>query len=441
MTDEQKKFVEQIAALVQEYAPQYGIEVFSPVIGQAILESGWSKSLLAKIYHNYFGLKCGSRWNGKSVNLQTKEEYKAGTKTTIKANFRVYGSMREGVNGYFEFLELPRYSNLKGVTDPETYLKRIKADGYATSSDYVEDVLSVVDRYGLRKYDRQAKKESKVMPVTEKDIVMVGHGSGTPAYHNLYTYTAHRAAKKGANGLPKGVVAVRRLKTLKTADRARFKEIIAETIGRNIYSQDKRGYVYSAYTNGKYYSDCSSIGMATLKKMGYKFGWLYNTAGIYTEDEFETVPVTIKDGHITNPELLKVGDAVLYRGNDPDRPKQIGHVEWVVDTPVDDQPAPKSAKTYTGTWPSLYNGRKDSFGYGYYTKGDGITSLTKYPTQIKRIQMLVNWIDDSTADLSVDGKFGKLTEQKVNVCRRKFGLKANGRFDTLLLQAAKEYRK
>lgn len=442
MTDEQKKFVEQIAALVREYAPQYGIEVFSPVIGQAILESGWSKSLLAKIYHNYFGLKCGSRWTGKSVNLQTKEEYKAGTKTTIKANFRVYGSMREGVKGYFEFLELPRYSNLKGVTDPETYLKRIKADGYATSSDYAEDVLSVVDRYGLRKYDRQAKKESKVMPVTEKDIVMVGHGSGTPAYHNLYTYTAQRSAKKGANGLPKGVVAVRRLKALKSTERARFGEIIAVTIGRNLYSQDKREYVYSTYSNGRYYSDCSAIGMATLEKMGFRFSWLYNTAAIYQGKEFEDVPVKIDSaGHILNPEILRPVDAILYRGNDASRPKGIGHVEWVVDTPAEDTPADKTATKYPGTFPSLWNGRKDNNGTGYYCKGDGITALTKYPTQIRRIQMLVNWIDDSIPDLTVDGKFGKLTEQKVNVCRRKLGLKANGRFDSLLLQAAKECRK
>lgn len=442
MTDEQKKFVEQIAALVIKYAPAYDIRVHSPIIGQAILESGWGKSKLAAKYHNYFGLKCGSKWSGRSVNLKTMEEYKVGTKTAIKANFRVYDSMEEGIKGYFEFIQLPRYSNLKGVTSPETYLKRIKADGYATALDYVEDVLSVVDRYGLRKYDTQTQTAPKTVPITEKDITLVGHGSGNPAYHNLYTYTAQRAAKKAPNGLHKGIVAVRRLKALKTADRTRFKEIIAETIGRNIYSQDKRGYVYSPYTNGKYYSDCSSIGMSTLKKMGHKFGWLYNTAAIYQEDEFEDVPVKIDSaGHITNPEILRPCDAVLYRGNDPKRPKQIGHVEWVVDTPVDDQPTPKTAKTYTGTWPSLYNGRKDSFGYGYYIQGDGITALTKYPTQIKRIQMLVNWLDDSTADLTVDGKFGKLTRKKVDICRRKLGLVANGRFDYAVLQVAKKYTK
>lgn len=44
---------------------------------------------------------------------------------------------------------------------------------------------------------------------------------------------------------------------------------------------------------------------------------------------FETVPVKIKNGHITNPEILKVGDAILFVGTDPSRPKQIGHVEFI----------------------------------------------------------------------------------------------------------------
>lgn len=355
MTDKQKTFIERIAPLVVEYAPQYEIKVCSPIIAQAILESGWGESTLSKKYYNHFGMKCGSSWTGKSVNLQTQEEYTAGTKTTIKANFRVYGSDREGVKGYFEFIQLSRYANLKGVTSPETYLTRIKNDGYATASDYVESVLKVIDTYGLRKYDTQTAPAAITTPITERDITLVGHGSGKPAYHNLYTYTTSRASAKGANGLPKGVVAVRRLKALKPDDATNFGKTIAATIGRNIYSQALRKYVYSAYSNGKYYSDCSAIGMETLRKLGYKFGWLYNTAAIYEESEFEDVPVKIDSkGHILNPEVLRPVDAILYRGNDASRPKGIGHVEWVVDTPATDSVTSKSASAYSGTYPSLY---------------------------------------------------------------------------------------
>ena len=441
MTDKQKTFIERIAPLVAEYAPKYDIKVVSPIIGQAILESGWGESLLSKVYHNYFGLKCGSKWTGKSVNLQTKEEYTVGTHTTIKANFRVYDSDREGIKGYFEFIQLARYANLKTTSSPDEYMKRIASDGYATSHTYAEDVLKVVDKYGLRKYDKHEATTPKAVEITERDVTLIGHGSGTPAKHNLYSYTTSRAAQKAPNGKHKGIVAVRRLKGITDAERVSFRNTIKVCIGRNLYKQAWRAYVYSPASNGKYYSDCSSIGMATLKKIGRKFSWLYNTAAIYTEDEFEDVPVIIKDGHITNPEVLRVADAVLYRGNDPDRPKQIGHVEWVYDTSSTDAPTPKTSKTYDGKFPSLYNGREDSEGYGWYQKGDGIVALKKYPTQIRRIQYLVNWIDDSTADLIPDGKYGDKTKTKVNICRRKLGLKANGKFDHDLLIAATKYRK
>lgn len=154
MTGEQKSFIEDVAPIIQKYAPQFGIKVCSPIIAQAILESTWGGSKLSARYHNYFGLKCGSKWTGKSVNMTTQEEYKAGVKTTIKDNFRVYDSMEDGVKGYFVFLQLERYHNLRGITDPRKYLETIKRDGYATSSTYVPELMKVIETYGLTKYDK-----------------------------------------------------------------------------------------------------------------------------------------------------------------------------------------------------------------------------------------------------------------------------------------------
>mgnify|MGYP000760043423 CR=1 FL=1 len=76
---DKQEFIKKIAGCVQKYAPAYGILVHSPIIAQAILESGWGESRLAAVYHNYFGLKCGTKWTGKSVNLSTMEEYTPGT--------------------------------------------------------------------------------------------------------------------------------------------------------------------------------------------------------------------------------------------------------------------------------------------------------------------------------------------------------------------------
>ncbi|MFQ8688391.1 MAG: glucosaminidase domain-containing protein [Blautia sp.] len=150
-----QEFITRIAGYVQKYAPQYGIRCCSAVIAQAILESDWGESRLAAQYHNYFGLKCGTKWTGASVNMATQEEYRPGSLITIKDNFRAYSNMEEGVKGYFEFIQLARYQNLRGIKDPETYLETIKADGYATSSSYVASTMAVINQYNLTQYDKE----------------------------------------------------------------------------------------------------------------------------------------------------------------------------------------------------------------------------------------------------------------------------------------------
>lgn len=167
-----KEFIEVIAKYVIKYANDYGIKVHSPIIAQAILESGWGGSTLASKYNNFFGLKCGGSWKGKSVNMATKEEYTVGTLTDIRANFRVYDSIEDGVKGYFEFINYSRYSNLKGVTNPEEYCRLIKADGYATSSTYVTNLMRVIRDNNLTRFDgTQENVEKEKEDMVSGDIV------------------------------------------------------------------------------------------------------------------------------------------------------------------------------------------------------------------------------------------------------------------------------
>lgn len=167
-----KEFIEVIAKYVIKYANDYGIKVHSPIIAQAILESGWGGSSLASKYNNFFGLKCGGSWKGKSVNMATKEEYSVGTLTDIRANFRVFDSIEDGVKGYFEFINYSRYSNLKGVTNPEEYCRLIKADGYATSSTYVTNLMRVIRDNNLTRFDgTQENVEKEKEDMVSGDIV------------------------------------------------------------------------------------------------------------------------------------------------------------------------------------------------------------------------------------------------------------------------------
>jgi hypothetical protein len=103
-----------------------------------------------------------------------------------------------------------------------------------------------------------------------------------------------------------------------------------EILGRNKYSQPKRDYCYKKYSDGKYYSDCSSSVSYAYKEAGYSFGIL-NTVGMYQSAKLEDVPVVIKYGQIQNPEVLRPGDMLLFAGTDTSRSAAdyVGHVEMV----------------------------------------------------------------------------------------------------------------
>ena len=165
---DKETFIQKVAEKVRKYAPLYGICVHSPIIAQAIIESGWGKSGLASKYHNYFGLKCGSSWKGGSVNMATKEEYQPGVVTNIRDNFRTYEDFDAGIRGYFEFINTRRYANLKGVKNPEEYLRRIKADGYATSSKYVDNIMRVIRDNKLTRFDGNGDGDMKKEELTGK---------------------------------------------------------------------------------------------------------------------------------------------------------------------------------------------------------------------------------------------------------------------------------
>ena len=112
-------------------------------------------------------------------------------------------------------------------------------------------------------------------------------------------------------------------------------------------------------------------------------------------------------------------------------------LEWFTDPAVKAE-IPKK-KSYSGTYPSLANGRKDSSGYGYYKLGDGISTLKNYPTQIKRVQLLLNWINDG--GIAIDGQYGKQTRNACDAAQRKLGLTVSGIFDYALLNKAKNHKK
>ena len=163
-TKQVKKFIETIAPYIVAYAKKYGYKVASPIIAMACIESAYGTSKLASAYFNFFGMKCGTSWKGMSVNMATKEEYTVGTLTDIRANFRAYSNIEDGVRGFFEFISAKRYANLKNASTPREFLEMIKADGYATSSTYVSTNMAVVEKQNLVTWDSLYFKPAKESP-------------------------------------------------------------------------------------------------------------------------------------------------------------------------------------------------------------------------------------------------------------------------------------
>jgi hypothetical protein len=139
-----KEFVDAYVESAFDIGKQYGIP-YETILAQAILESGYGKSTLTKEAFNFFGIKAGSSWSGEIWTGVTYEEVN-GVMVKTTADFRKYPNAVEGFRGYGEFITSnSRYSEaLKYPGDPYRYLEEIKKAGYATDSEYVSKVSSII---------------------------------------------------------------------------------------------------------------------------------------------------------------------------------------------------------------------------------------------------------------------------------------------------------
>ena len=122
-------------------------------IAQAILESEWGRSGLAKIAKNLFGIKADVSWMGPSRAMPT-EEVRRGKTYKITAKFRAYRTFTDSINDHARFLSVnPRYHKAFLTTGGPNFAKEIAKAGYATDPDYAEKLVNLIRHYDLEKYD------------------------------------------------------------------------------------------------------------------------------------------------------------------------------------------------------------------------------------------------------------------------------------------------
>jgi len=160
-------FIETIGPIARENYKRTGI-LASVTMAQAILESGWGQSSLAKNGNNLFGMKMnlsGNTWGGSawdSVNFYKKGtyEYGSGGRYRITAKFRKYSCVEDSVEDHSAYLlnarngSRRRYAGLTGTKSYKKQLKIIKRGGYATSGSYVSQLSRVIRTYNLTKWDK-----------------------------------------------------------------------------------------------------------------------------------------------------------------------------------------------------------------------------------------------------------------------------------------------
>lgn len=125
----------------------------SVIIAQAAIESNWGRSVLSSRYNNFFGIKAGKSWKGKTVNMKTGEVFD-GKQVTINSNFRVYDSLADSIRDRNRLLRMPRYKAVEAAATPREQAEAIKSAGYCTATNYVSSIMATIAANNLTCYDK-----------------------------------------------------------------------------------------------------------------------------------------------------------------------------------------------------------------------------------------------------------------------------------------------
>lgn len=121
----------------------------SITLAQGLLESGAGNGTLARKSNNHFGIKCGSDWRGKTVKHDDDARNEC---------FRVYKDPKDSYRDHSKFLAgKQRYAflfDLK-ITDYKGWARGLKKAGYATNPRYAQQLIDIIERYDLDKYDKK----------------------------------------------------------------------------------------------------------------------------------------------------------------------------------------------------------------------------------------------------------------------------------------------
>jgi LysM repeat protein len=162
-------------------------------LSQAVLESNYGRSELAREAKNHFGIKCGGDWTGQGYHLHDDDRDARGQ--LVHSCFRVFGSPEESYIAHSEFLMDPRKSQRYGMlftlerTDYKGWAHGLSRGGYATNPSYANLLIRIIEEQRLHEYDYAPAPEPGIeyhSPHPRDDVYVAPPESGLLHYAIQY---------------------------------------------------------------------------------------------------------------------------------------------------------------------------------------------------------------------------------------------------------------
>ena len=207
----------------------------SITLSQAMLESAYGNSPLARYANNHLGIKCHG-WEGMKF-YQDDDTY--------NECFRKYYTVYESYRDHSEFLRnRKRYASLFQLkrTDYKGWARGLKKAGYATNPKYPNLLVKIIEQNNLRQYDRTRKMPMRVYTEEPKARSMTGTRRIINIHENHIKYVITQRGDtyfKVAKEFDMGLWQIKRYNDLNRGDKIAAGDII--------YLQPKRAKARMKY--------------------------------------------------------------------------------------------------------------------------------------------------------------------------------------------------
>ena len=162
MNAKEMLFLRQIVPAAQATMKVSGVPA-SVTIAQAILESGWGDSLLARQANNFFGIKAEHLGEPDSYEAFPTAEYQNGTRVMVEAEFEWFPTVTDCFEDHAGLLsQASRYAPAMAAKgNAIAFAHQLQICGYSTNRPplaakppfYADELIQLIDEFDLEQYD------------------------------------------------------------------------------------------------------------------------------------------------------------------------------------------------------------------------------------------------------------------------------------------------